>query len=60
MSNNSNNIGKSSATVGIGFGACLAMVVSGVRWGSVLWAAIHGLMGWVYVIYYIIRYGWTI
>ena len=41
---------------GITFGTCLAMVISYVNWHSVLWAIFHGLLSWVYVIYYIIRY----
>jgi len=56
--NDGGNIIKSSAKAGISFGAALAMVMSYANWHSVLWAVVHGLMGWVYVIYYIIRYGW--
>ncbi len=41
---------------GIGFGACLAMVISFVTWKSVFWAILHGLLGWFYVIYYLIKY----
>jgi len=41
---------------GITFGSCLAMVISYNAWHSILWAVIHGLLSWVYVIYYIIRY----
>ncbi len=41
---------------GIGFGSALAMVISYVNWHSVLWAMIHGVLGWVYVLYYVIRY----
>ena len=41
---------------GIGFGCALAMIISYVNWQSVLWAVIHGLLGWVYVVYYVIRY----
>ena len=44
---------------GIGFGAVLAMVISYVKWQSIGWAIIHGLLNWVYVIYYIIKYGWS-
>ncbi len=44
---------------GIGFGAALAMVISYVKWQSIGWAIIHGLLNWVYVIYYIIKYGWS-
>jgi hypothetical protein len=41
---------------GISFGACLAMVISFTMWKSVLWAIIHGLLGWIYVVYYLIKY----
>lgn len=41
---------------GIGFGSALAMVISFNMWHSVLWAVIHGLLGWVYVVYYILFY----
>lgn len=41
---------------GITFGSALAMVISYSNWHSIGWAIIHGLMSWLYVIYYIIRY----
>ena len=41
---------------GVSFGAVLAIVISYVNWHSVGWAIIHGILGWVYVIYYVIRY----
>lgn len=41
---------------GITFGSALAMVISFTTWKSVFWAIIHGLLSWVYVIYYLIRY----
>ena len=44
---------------GIGFGAALAMVISYVKWQSIGWAIIHGLLNWIYVVYYIIKYGWS-
>lgn len=50
-----NNVSDGVKT-GITFGSALAMVISYVNWHSVGWAIIHGLMIWVYVIYYIIRY----
>jgi hypothetical protein len=41
---------------GVTFGAALAMAISfGVN-KSVFWAIVHGLMSWVYVVYYIIFY----
>lgn len=54
--NNHKNIAKSSAKAGISFGAALAMVISYANWHSVIWAIIHGCLGWIYVIYYVIKY----
>ena len=45
-----------SVKSGITFGSALAMVISYVNWHSVGWAIFHGLLSWVYVIYYIIKY----
>ena len=36
---------------GIGLGTIIAVVVSWSRNKSILWAIIHGLLGWIYVIY---------
>ncbi|MDF2519486.1 MAG: hypothetical protein K0R84_114 [Clostridia bacterium] len=49
---------KSGAIIknGVGFGACLAMVISFTMWKSVFWAILHGLLGWIYVVYYLIKY----
>ena len=41
---------------GIGFGSGLAMVISFVTWKSIGWAIIHGILSWVYVVYYWIKY----
>ena len=46
-------------TRGVSFGAVLAMVISYVKWKSIGWAVLHGLLNWVYVIYYVIKYGWS-
>ena len=46
----------SAAKAGISFGSALAMVISYTTWGSIPWAIIHGLMSWLYVIYFILRY----
>ncbi len=48
-----------NATKGLSFGAALAMVISYVNWHSIGWAIFHGLLNWVYVIYYVLRYGWN-
>ena len=41
---------------GISFGCGLSMRNSFVIWHSVGWAIFHGLLSWVYVIYFILRY----
>ncbi|MBQ1602360.1 MAG: hypothetical protein II045_06350 [Oscillospiraceae bacterium] len=56
MSDNNKNGAKSAAKTGITFGSCLAMVISYANWHSVFWAVVHGLLSWVYVIYYVLRY----
>ncbi|GGC82962.1 hypothetical protein [Enterococcus wangshanyuanii] len=48
---------KDSAKAGISFGCALAMVISYVNWHSIIWAVFHGLLSWIYVIYYVIVYG---
>lgn len=53
---NKNDVVSKSVKSGITFGSALAMVISYVNWHSVGWAIIPGLMSWVYVIYYIIKY----
>ena len=52
----SKKIVKRSVEKGVTFGSVLAIVISFATWKSVGWAIIHGLMGWVYVIYFLIRY----
>jgi hypothetical protein len=39
---------------GVGFGSALAMVISFTAHKSVLWAIIHGILGWLYVAYYLL------
>jgi len=41
---------------GVGFGAVLAMVISYHTYSSVGWAIVHGILGWIYVVYYLIKY----
>lgn len=45
-----------TAKKGIGFGSALAMVLSFHMHTSVFYAILHGLLGWLYVIYYLIKY----
>lgn len=37
---------------GIGFGSALAIAISWSLHQSILWAILHGILGWLYVIYY--------
>jgi len=39
---------------GISFGSALAIAISWSVNSSVLWAIIHGILSWFYVIYYVI------
>lgn len=39
---------------GIGLGTIIAVVVSWSRNQSILWAIVHGILGWFYVIYAIL------
>ena len=54
--NNSGKRAKFAAKAGISFGSCLAMIISYTAWKSILWAIFHGILGWIYVVYYVIRY----
>jgi len=37
----------------IGIGEILAMIISWSLYNSIVWAIVHGLFGWFYIIYYI-------
>ena len=39
---------------GLGTGAVLAMIISWSLNHSIFWALLHGILGWIYVIYYAI------
>lgn len=41
---------------GISFGSALAIAISWTANKSLFWAIIHGLLSWIYVVYYAIRY----
>ena len=47
---------KTTVQAGIGFGTALAIAISWSANKSLLWAIVHGLLSWIYVIYYAIRY----
>lgn len=41
-----------AAKAGIGLGSALAVAISWSLHKSIVWAAIHGLLSWFYVIYF--------
>jgi len=45
-----------AAKAGIGFGSALAITISWSLNKSVLWACIHGVLSWFYVLYYLLKY----
>lgn len=47
---------KTTLKSGVSFGSALAMVISYANWHSAGWAVVHGLMGWLYAGYCIIKY----
>ena len=49
-----NNNTKSTVSSGITFGSALAIAISWSIHKSILWACIHGLFSWLYVIYYVL------
>ncbi len=48
--------GETVLKAGIGFGTALAITISWHTNQSLLWVLVHGFLGWIYVIYYAIRY----
>ena len=45
---------SSSASAGIGFGIALAICISYTAHKSILWAILHGLCSWFYVLYFVV------
>ncbi len=43
-----------AAKAGIGLGSAMAVAISWSLHKSILWAAIHGVLGWFYVLYYVL------
>lgn len=41
-----------AAKAGVSFGSALAIVISWTQHHSILWAIIHGILSWLYVLYY--------
>ena len=54
MSRGATYVRKEVVSKGVGFGSALAMVISFTTHSSVLWAIIHGIFSWLYVIYFVL------
>ena len=49
--------GKTATQSGIGLGSAIAVTISWSLNHSILWTIVHGLLNWIYVIYYALGYG---
>ena len=45
---------RSSIGAGIGIGNIIALVISWSVNHSIIWALIHGILGWLYIVYYVL------
>ncbi len=43
---------RDAAKAGIGLGSAMAVAISWSLHKSIVWALVHGVFGWFYVIYY--------
>ena len=48
------NNGTKAVRAGISFGSALAIAISWSTNHSILWAMLHGVLSWIYVVYYAI------
>ena len=48
----SSGIGNTIVKNGIGMGSVIAIVISWDRHKTILYAIVHGIFGWLYVLYY--------
>jgi len=46
------NQASGAAKAGIGLGSAIAVAISWSLHKSIVWAVIHGVLSWLYVIYY--------
>lgn len=49
-----NNLKSKVVDGGIGLGSIIAVVASWSRNKSILFAMLHGLLGWIYVVYFVL------
>ncbi|WP_170293791.1 hypothetical protein [Pseudoxanthomonas kalamensis] len=48
--------GTTVIKAGVSFGTALAITISWSANKSLLWAIVHGILSWVYVVYYALVY----
>jgi hypothetical protein len=48
----SSSTSSTVTTSGLSFGAALAITISWSQHQSILWAIVHGVFSWIYVVYY--------
>ncbi len=53
---NENRISCGCGCFSIGWGTAIAAILSYVKWQSIGWAILHAILGWLYVIYYVVKY----
>ncbi len=51
----SNELRGTVTSTGIGLGTAIAVAASWSKNKSIRWAIVHGILGWLYVIYYAIN-----
>ena len=49
-------LGCNPIVYGISAGNIVAAILSAMHWHSLFWAIVNGFFGWVYVIYFVIKY----
>lgn len=47
---------QEATRAGISFGSALAIAISWSANKSILWAILHGVLSWLYVVYYALKY----
>jgi hypothetical protein len=52
LENKFNQLSQSAITGFYGLGTAIAVVLSWTRSASILWCILHGILSWIYVIYF--------
>jgi hypothetical protein len=58
MSDNNSSSTHIGCGGGFSLGSVIAIVFSCVKWGLTWWVIPHAIFGWIYVVYFLIKYGW--